>query len=165
MGSAAHRRRRRKSPPSGIMLFGRTLQPFSEGESTDEAMAYMDLPSSIQEENGLLHGATSNFSTRSEVADSSAACVTCNPYKGDEQLQCNDLEPDFNLLEEPLAISGNHVSPDQVERVNQEDELLSLEREEDEAPSKVCIQHLDAARFNNFQGDSDSQSDSESPCS
>ena len=166
-GSAAWRKQRRsKSTMSGTVLLERTSHHsyLPSAELKDgEAMALVDPPSIARRASTMLCVPACNPS--SEVTDNSTASVIPNsPVCDDEQLS-EIFVPDLNHLEEPLPISGDHVPPDQVERVNHEDEL-SLEGGEDEAPSKVCMQQntasMDTAQLNNIQGHSDYQSDNAS---
>ena len=168
-GSAARwEQRRSKSTTSGTVLLERTSQSLYlssySAELKDVAMALVDPPSVARRASTMLCVPACNPS--SGVTDDSTASVLPNSSVCDDEKLAEILVQDLNFLEEPLSISGDHVPPDQVERVNHEDELLSLEGEEDEAPSKVCIQQnpssMDTAQLNNIKVHSDSQSDNAS---
>ena len=130
---------------------------------TDEALALMD-PVSIAARisSGVADdSAVSMACTSSECVDEEKLVEKLAEYPAENGME--HLSPSFELTEELLPVSGDHGSAEQVQRCNCEDDVQSLESEED--PRRPCMQQITdtmSADQLNTQEDGDAKTDDRS---
>ena len=131
---------------------------------TDEALALID-PASIvtHPSSGVTDdSAVSIACTSSECVDEEKLVEKLAEYPAENGME--HLSPSFELTEELLPVSGDHGSAEQVKKCNCEDDVQSLESEEED-PRRPCMQQITdtmIAEELNTQEDGDAQTEDRS---
>ena len=131
---------------------------------TDEALALIDSASIVTHPSSGVtdDSAVSMACTFSECVDEEKLVKELAQYPAENGME--HLLPSFELTEEPLPVSGDHGSAEQVQRSNCEDDVQSLESEEED-PRRPCMQQITdtmTADQLNTQEDGDAQTDERS---